>query len=100
MARDDSGAAATIILAFVLGAITGAAAALLTAPVTGDEIRRKLAEKARDGAGKAAEAARQAREFVDQQRGTVVDAIERGREAYQQARAGGVPPPAPGGDAL
>ncbi len=100
MARDDSGAAGTIMLAFVLGVITGAAAALLMAPATGDEIRRKLAEKAREGAGKATEAARQGREFMDQQRGTVVEAIERGREAYQQARAGGVPPPAPSGEAL
>ncbi len=100
MASDDSGAAGTIILAFVLGAIGGAAVALLVAPTTGDEMRRKLAEKAREGAGKATEVARQGREFMDQQRGTVAEAIERGREAYQQARAGGVPPPATGGEGL
>lgn len=101
MARDDSGAAGSIITAFVLGALTGAAVALLMAPATGDEIRRKVAEKAREGAGKAADAARQGRQFVDQQRGTVVEAIERGREAYQQARSGGVTPPtAPDGEAL
>lgn len=100
MARDDSDAAGTIITAFVLGALTGAAVALLMAPATGDEVRRRVAEKAREGAGKAAEAARHGREFVDQQRGTVVEAIERGREAYQQARSGGATPPAPGGDAL
>jgi gas vesicle protein len=100
MARDDSGAAGTIITAFVLGAVAGAAAALLMTPATGDELRRKLAEKARDGAGKAAEAARQGRDFVGQQRGTMVEAIERGREAYQQARSGGVTPPAPGGEPL
>lgn len=99
MARDDSGAAGTIISAFVLGALTGAAVALLMAPAPGEEIRRKVAEKAREGADRAAEAARQGREFMDQQRGTVVEAIERGREAYKQAR-GGVTPPAPGGDAL
>lgn len=100
MARDDSGAAGSIITAFVLGALAGAAAALLMAPATGDELRRKVAEKAREGADKATEAARQGRQFVDQQRGSVVEAIERGREAYQQARSGGVTPPATGGDAL
>ena len=37
MARDDGGAAGTIITAFVLGALTGAAVALLVAPATGEE---------------------------------------------------------------
>lgn len=103
MARDDSGAASTMITAFVLGALTGAAVALLIAPATGDELRRVLGERAREGAGKASEAARQAREFAEQQRGTLATAIEKGREAYQQARTGGVTPPpspAPGGEPL
>ncbi len=103
MARNDSGAAGSIIMSFVLGACAGAAVALLMAPATGDEMRRKLAEKAREGADKASEAARQGREFVEHQRGTVVQAIERGRAAYQQAKTAGVTPPAPGptgGDAL
>lgn len=99
MARDDSGAAGTIITAFVLGALTGAAVALLVAPASGDEMRRMLGDKAREGAEKASEAARLAREFAERQRGTVTTAIERGREAYQQAR-GGVAPPAPGGEPL
>lgn len=92
MARDNGSAAGTIITAFALGAIAGAAVALLVAPATGDEMRRILGEKAREGADKAAEAARQAREFAERQRGTVATAIERGREAYQQARTGGVTP--------
>jgi gas vesicle protein len=90
MARDDS-AAGTIITAFVLGAITGAAVALLVAPATGEELRRKLGEKAREGADAAAEAARQGREFVNRQRDNVAQAVDRGREAYQQARGGGMP---------
>ena len=101
MRRDDS-AAGTIITAFVLGALTGAAVALLVAPATGDEMRRMLATRAREGAEKASEAARQAREFAEQQRGTFATAIERGREAYQQARQGSAPPspPPPGGEPL
>jgi gas vesicle protein len=99
MARDDSGAAGTIITAFVLGALTGAAVALLVAPASGDEMRRMLAERAREGKDRAAEAARQAREFADRHRGTVTTAIERGKEAYQQAR-GGATPASPGGEPL
>jgi gas vesicle protein len=96
MARDQSGDAATVITAFVLGALTGAAVALLFAPAAGDELRRKLSEKARDGAGAASEAARQGREFVKAQRENVAGAIERGREAYQQARTSSTPPIRPG----
>lgn len=102
MVRNDGGAAGSIIMSFVLGACAGAAVALLMAPATGDEMRRMLAERAREGAEKAAEAARQGREYVEQQRGSVAEALERGREAYQQAKSAGVTPTTPpvGGAAL
>ena len=85
MSRNDSG---TVVVAFVLGAMTGAAVALLMAPATGEETRRVLAEKAREGRERANDAARQGREFVNRQRETVSSAIERGKEAYEQARGG------------
>jgi gas vesicle protein len=85
MARDDSGAG-TVVVAFVLGALTGAAVALLMAPQTGEETRRLLKEKAREGREKAGEAARQGRELWNRQRETLTSALERGREAYEQAR--------------
>jgi gas vesicle protein len=100
MARDDGAAAGTVILAFVIGAVTGAAVALLMAPASGEETRRILGERAREGRQRAEEAARQGREFLNRQRETLNSAIERGREAYNQAR--GVdnttpqPPGAPG----
>jgi gas vesicle protein len=86
MARDDSGAG-TVVVAFVLGALTGAAVALLMAPQSGEETRRLIAEKAREGREKAGEAARQGRELWNRQRETLASAFERGREAYQQARS-------------
>jgi gas vesicle protein len=98
MARDDSGAG-TVIVAFVLGALTGAAVALLTAPASGEETRRKIGEKAREGRERAEEAARQGRELWNRQRETLANAFERGREAYQQAR-GTQPAGGPGGEGM
>jgi len=94
MAREDSGAG-TVVVAFVLGAITGAAVALLVAPASGEETRRMLAEKAREGREKAGEAARQGRELWNRQKETLANAFERGREAYNQARTT-TPPGTPG----
>ena len=45
------------MLAFLLGAVSGAAVALLYAPATGEQTREYLGEKAREGREKAAEAA-------------------------------------------
>lgn len=97
MARDDSGAG-TVVVAFVLGAITGAAVALLVAPASGEETRRMLADKAREGRARANEAARQGRELWDRQRETLNTAFERGREAYQQART--ATPPGTSGEGM
>ena len=99
MARDDS-AAGTVVVAFVLGAITGAAVALLLAPASGEETRRVLADKAREGRERATEAAKQGREFVNRQRDTLSTAIDRGREAYEQARSGATRPETGGGEPL
>jgi gas vesicle protein len=88
MARDDGGAAGTMVVAFLLGAVTGAAIALLLAPATGEEMRRMLGETAREGRERAGDAARQGREFLNRQRDTISSAIDRGREAYNQARGG------------
>jgi gas vesicle protein len=93
MARDDGSAG--VILAFVVGAVTGAAVALLMAPTAGEETRRMLGDRAREARERAEEAARQGREFINRQRDTVTSAVERGREAYNQAR-GVTPPQAPG----
>jgi gas vesicle protein len=68
MARnDDSGGGATFA-AFMLGALAGAALALMYAPAAGDETRRKLAEKAREGRDQANRA------------------FERGKSAFEKAR--------------
>ena len=86
MARDDGSMAGTIVVSFVLGALTGAAVALLLAPATGEETRRYLGEKAKEGRDRASDAARQGRDFLNRQRDTLSTAIDRGKDAYLQAR--------------
>jgi len=86
MARDESAGAGSILLAFILGAVSGAAIALLYAPQTGQETRDYLGERAEEARRRAADAAAKGREVINQGRETLNTAIERGREAYQQAR--------------
>ncbi len=64
MANNQSGA---LLVAFVAGAVTGAAIALLFAPATGDDTREYLGQRAREGRSKA------------------VTAFEKAREQYQKA---------------
>ena len=85
MGRDQGGSAGAIFVAFLLGAVTGAAVAFLSAPASGEETRRRLGEKAREGRERATEAAQKGREFIERQRETITTAIERGRDAYRQA---------------
>jgi len=87
MAKDEGAGAGSILLAFLLGAVSGAAVALLYAPVSGQETREFLGEKTREGRERAVEAAQRGREAINQGRETLTSAIERGKEAYQQARA-------------
>ncbi|PHY11146.1 MAG: hypothetical protein CK533_06380 [Acidobacterium sp.] len=77
------------MMAFVVGALTGAAVALLFAPASGEETREYLGKKAREGKDKAREAVDQGREYYDRQRDNLVTAVDRGRDAFQQARERG-----------
>lgn len=87
MAHNESGiGAGGLLVAFIAGAVTGAAVALLFAPASGEETREYLGERAREGRNRAADAARQGREAFNRQRDNIASAIDRGREAYQAAR--------------
>ena len=87
MSRDSSGS--SVMIAFVVGALTGAAVALLVAPASGEETREYLGKKVREGTDKAREAMDQGREYYDRQREQLGTAVERGRDAFKQARERG-----------
>jgi len=86
----QQGNSGSVFMAFVIGAVAGAAVALLYAPATGEDTRRKLAEKAREGRERAERLRREGREFINRQRetvsATVDEAVERGREAFDRGR--------------
>jgi gas vesicle protein len=61
MARNDNVGGGAVLLAFVAGAVAGAAVALLFAPATGEETREYIGQRAREGREKVVDAARQFR---------------------------------------
>jgi gas vesicle protein len=67
MAQDQS---AAILVAFIAGAVAGAAVALLFAPASGDDTREYIGQRARESRSKA------------------MSAIEKAREQYQRAAEG------------
>ena len=86
MSKDNDSQIGLVLLAFVMGAVTGAASALLFTPATGEEARRYLNDRAREGKGRAKDAAQRGREFVRQQREQLSTAVDRGRDVYERAR--------------
>ena len=84
----EQGNGGGMFVAFIAGAIAGAAVALLFAPATGEETREFLNQRAREGKDRAAEAARQGRELLNKQRETLTTAFDRAREQFQTRETG------------
>ena len=70
MADNDNGAG--LLIAFAVGALVGAAVALLYAPASGDETREFLGQRAREGR--------------DRARQNISTAFDKAREQYERAR--------------
>jgi gas vesicle protein len=94
--RDDSNTGEKALY-FILGAMIGAATALLLAPRSGLETRKLIASKAREGAdiitnrtktvvGKTSEYVERGKELLQQQRDQLSAAIEAGKQAYREEK--------------
>jgi gas vesicle protein len=66
MANNDNLGGGAMLLAFVAGAIAGAAVALLFAPATGEDTRDFIGQRAREGREKVVDAARQFRAATEE----------------------------------
>lgn len=75
-----------ILLAFVAGAIVGAAIALLYAPQSGKETRELLAKKASELKEATAEKIEKGKEFIRKKKAELARAIEAGKEALKEER--------------
>jgi len=95
MSDERGGDAAGYLGWFFLGAIAGAAAAMLLTPKTGPETRELLTEHGQEWLKKAQGAAEEAqdkagdllgkgREYLEEQRNRLVNAFEAGRSAMKE----------------
>jgi gas vesicle protein len=84
-------------LYFMLGAMIGAATALLLAPRSGEETRKLIMTKTREGAdivsshaktvmGKTSEYVERGKGLIQQQRDQLTAALEAGKQAYREEK--------------
>jgi gas vesicle protein len=84
-------------LFFALGAFMGATVALLLAPRSGEETRRMIADKAREGAdyvanrgkdiaGKTSGYIERGKDVIQQQRDQLSAALQAGKQAYREEK--------------
>jgi len=75
------------LVAFGIGALVGAVGALLLAPGSGDETRRRVAEFSKGSAEKAKEGISSAGQALSEQGKRLQHAFEEGKSAYQKEAA-------------
>ena len=71
MAENDSSPITGYLAAFAIGAVAGAAIALLYAPQSGEETRKLIASKSKELKGKAQDALHDAKEFIDEKKSEI-----------------------------
>ncbi len=95
--REDGYGSGTILLSFLLGGVVGAGLALLIAPQSGAETRRKIKDIADDvkertnkyideTREKVAGAVDEGKEYYEEKKSLIKSAIEAGKEAYEKEK--------------
>ncbi len=74
-----------VMVAFLLGAVAGSVAALLLAPASGAETRKKLADGLRKAKDKAIDGLESAKEYAATHKDAIKEAYSEGKEAYQRS---------------
>jgi gas vesicle protein len=72
------------IMAFGLGVLAGAVTALLLAPASGEETRRRIGTAAQKASEKAKDTVDHGRQFVSEQKDRFAGAIEEGRQTFRK----------------
>jgi gas vesicle protein len=88
------GAGSSVALGLVLGALVGAGIALLLAPATGKETRRRLTDAGRRWSGAARNTLDQARDAANNLKQDAKSALEAGRESFEDSQRSREPRPA------
>jgi len=101
---DEHGSGASVVLAFLLGGLTGAALAILFAPRSGKETRELLGERFREGTERGRELrdrvvsrgreilddtsgyVEKQRENLERKKDRIAAAVEAGRQAYREEK--------------
>lgn len=87
MAENDANRAGGVVAAFAVGALVGAAVALLYAPRSGKESREMLTEKGRELKTKLKGVIDEAPAFIEGKRAEVASAIHSGRDVVREELA-------------
>ena len=74
-----------VLVAFLVGAVAGGVTALLFAPASGAETRKKLAEGLRKAKDKAVDSLESAKEYAETHKEALKQAYQEGKEAYQKS---------------
>jgi gas vesicle protein len=86
MAQDDHGGTSGVVLSFLLGALSGAALAILFAPRSGRETRELLGDKLRETAERGRQLGEQALEKSREVAGEAGGYLDRQRDALEKRR--------------
>lgn len=86
MSREDSGSS---LVAFILGAVAGAAAGVLLAPKSGKETREQLTEWLEERRAKGEEFLAKVKDEGGHKKDAIEAAIRAGKQAYAEAGANG-----------